>query len=281
MSEGKLKISMIQLKQGWDIKGNIEKAKSLLDKAAESRADIAVLPEMFLCPYEPHYIKKAQKNSLEAIETLKSSAQKNNMLIVAGSVPVCEDKQRPYNRSIVINSEGKEIFKHDKIHLFDCSPPGGPAFVESSFTRPGDKLGSFDTIWGKCSVIVCYDIRFTALTSLLGDMGVKILFIPAAFSTSTGPAHWEMLVRMRAIELQGFVIGVQPAFNSEHNYISYGHSIAAGPFGQVIADAGTDETVKTIEIDTNECDKLKEVFPLLKHWRTDLYRTVWLNADRT
>lgn len=281
MADGKLKISMVQLKQGRDIEGNIEKALAFLDKAAQSGADIAVLPEMFLCPYEPLFIKKAEKLSLEALDALKNAARKNHMMIVAGSMPVCENEERPFNRSIVINAEGEEIYRHDKMHLFDCSPPGGPAIVESSFTRPGSTLGSFNTKWGKCSVIVCYDIRFTALTHLLGDMGVKMLFIPAAFSTSTGPAHWEMLVRMRAVELQGFVIGVQPAFNSELNYIPYGHSIAAGPFGQVIADAGADETVKTVEIDTDECDKLKEVFPLLKHRRTDLYRTVWLDADRT
>jgi predicted amidohydrolase len=111
-------------------------------------------------------------------------------------------------------------------------------------------------------------------------MGVKILFIPAAFSTSTGPAHWEMLVRMRAMELQGYVIGVQPAFNEGLSYIPYGHSVAAGPFGEIISQASGEESIKLVEIDIDECDKLKRRFPLLKHRRQDLYRTVWLNADR-
>lgn len=280
MAVNKVKIGLCQLKQGLDITGNILKATGMVEQAAIGGASIAVLPEMFLCPYEPFYLKKAVNYSDYAIDLLKKKAKENRIYIVAGSVPWTVGGAKPFNRSLVIDPEGEEIFLHDKIHLFDCDPPGGPKVVESATLKPGNALGGFKTPWGMCSVIVCYDIRFTALTQLLANMGVRILFVPAAFSMTTGPAHWEMLVRMRAMELQGYVAGVQPARNNELKYIPYGHSIIAGPFGEVIADLGEGESLSIIEIDLNECDNLKKKFPLLEHRRSDLYRTVWLNEDR-
>jgi omega-amidase len=279
MIERKLKIGICQIRYGHDIPANIDKAISMVIKAAGEDADIVVLPEMFMCPYEPLYIKRALNFSGYAIDSLKKTALDNSIYVVAGTVPWPSGNIRPYNRSIVIDSSGEELFFHDKLHLFDCDPPGGPKTVESSTVQPGRTFGVFQTQWGICSSIVCYDIRFTPLTQLLANMGTKILFVPAAFSMSTGPAHWEMLVRMRAIELQGYVVGVQPARNSDLVYIPYGHSIIAGPFGQVISDSGEDESVDVVEIDLEECDILKRRFPLLDHRRTDLYRTVWLNGN--
>jgi omega-amidase len=280
LTENKVKIGICQLKQGLDITANIQKAAGMIEESAGKGAMISVLPEMFLCPYEPFYIRKAARSAEFAIDILKKKALQNRMYIVAGSLPWPMGESKLYNRAFVINPEGEEIFYHDKIHLFDCEPPGGPKVIESATVKAGKTLGAFETPWGLCSVIVCYDIRFSALTQLLSDMGVKILFIPAAFSMTTGPAHWEMLVRMRAVELQGYVAGVQPARNNEFNYIPYGHSIIAGPFGEVMADLGEEECLRTVEIDLSECDKLKKRFPLHEHRRSDLYRTVWLNEDR-
>ncbi len=281
MDENKVKIGLCQLKQSLDITGNILKAADMAERAAMDGASIAVLPEMFLCPYEPLYIKKAVESAEYAIDLLKKKALDNRIYIVAGSIPVSIDGAKPFNRAFVIDPEGEEIFLHDKIHMFDCDPPGGPKVVESATVQPGNMLGAFKTPWGMCSVIVCYDIRFTSLTQLLANMGVRIMFVPAAFSMTTGPAHWEMLVRMRAMELQGYVAGVQPARNNELNYIPYGHSIIAGPFGEVIADLGEGESLNVLEIDLNECDNLKKRFPILEHRRSDLYRTVWLNENRS
>jgi omega-amidase len=280
LAENKVKIGICQLKQNLDISSNIRKSAEMAEEAAGNGAAIVALPEMFLCPYEPFYIKKAIKSAEYAIDILKRTALRNRIYIVAGSVPWSIGEAKPYNRAFVIDPAGEEIFFHDKIHLFDCDPPGGAKVVESAAVQPGNTLGAFKTPWGMCSVIVCYDIRFTALSQLLANMGVKIMFVPAAFSMTTGPAHWDMLVRMRAMELQGYVAGVQPARNNEFNYIPYGHSIIAGPFGEVITDLGEGESSSVIEIDLNECDNLKKSFPLLEHRRSDLYRTVWLNEDR-
>jgi predicted amidohydrolase len=279
LTANKVKVGLCQLKQSIDIADNIRKAAGMTEEAAENGASIAVLPEMFLCPYEPFHIKKAVNRSEYAIDLLKKKAQENRIYIIAGSLPFSVGGAKPFNRSFVIDPEGEEVYFHDKIHLFDCDPPGGPKVIESATVKPGNMLGAFKTPWGMCSVIVCYDIRFTQLTQLLANMGVSMMFVPAAFSMTTGPAHWEMLVRMRAMELQGFVAGVQPARNNDFKYIPYGHSIVAGPFGDVIADLGEGESLRVIEIDLNECQNLKKRFPLLEHRRSDLYRTVWLNED--
>jgi omega-amidase len=280
LAENKVKIGICQLKQDHDISSNIRKSADMTEKAARQGAAIVALPEMFLCPYESFYIKKAAGSAEYAIDVLKKIALSNQIYIVAGSVPWSIEKAKPYNRAFVIDPAGEEIFFHNKIHLFDCNPPGGVEVTESATIQPGNTLGAFKTPWGMCSVIVCYDIRFTALSQLLANMGVKIMIVPAAFSMTTGPAHWEMLVRMRAMEMQGYVAGVQPARNNGFNYIPYGHSIIAGPFGEVIADLGEGESLSVIDIDLSECDNLKKRFPLLEHRRSDLYRTVWLNEDR-
>jgi predicted amidohydrolase len=281
MVMSKIKVGICQLRYGYDIPDNICRATYMVEQAARSGADIAVLPEMFLCPYEPKQIKAACSYSEAATASMKKAAIENGIYIVAGSIPWPSDGQKPYNRATVLDPSGEEIYYHDKIHLFDCDPPGGPKVIESLMIQKGKTFGAFKTPWGMCSALVCYDIRFTPLFQLLANMGVKMLFIPAAFSLSTGPAHWEMLVRMRALELQGFVIGVQPARNNSLAYVPYGHSIIAGPFGEVIKDMGEDESVEVVDVDLEECERLKKRFPLVDHRRTDLYRTVWLDGNRS
>lgn len=125
-------------------------------------------------------------------------------------------------------------------------------------------------------MIVCYDLRFAPLAQLLADKGVMMLFVPAAFSLATGRAHWEMLVRIRALEIQGFVVGVQPAYNPDIRYVPHGHSLIAAPWGQVLHDAGGEETVDVVRIDLSEIDEIRGRFPLLDHRRRDLYLTEWL-----
>lgn len=274
-----LSLGICQLMQGYDIEKNLIRAISQIDEAQARGAEVAVLPEMFLCPYEPHAIKTAIAYTHEAMDKLKACSRRHGIFIIAGSLPFEAGEKRPKNRAIVFDPKGDLIYRHDKIHLFDCSPPGGPHVKESATISPGNSLGTFLTPWGVASVIVCYDIRFTPLIQLLVDQHVRLLFVPAAFTLSTGKAHWEMLLRLRAVEIQGFVVGVQPAFNDELNYVPYGHSIVAGPWGDVLLDAGDKETVEVIRLDMLESENIQKKFPLIAHRRADLYRTVWNGGD--
>jgi predicted amidohydrolase len=248
----------------------------MIDEAAAKGADAAVLPEMFFTPYEPASIRSAAPLAHKAVEGLRERAARHGILLVAGSMPWQGDGNRFFNRSFVFGRSGEEIYHHDKIHLFDCSPPGGPAVRESDVIRAGNALGAFDTPWGAASVIVCYDIRFSPAAQILADRNVRLLFVPAAFSISTGKAHWEMLVRIRALEMQGFVVGVQPAHNPALKYVPYGHSLISSPWGQVVHDSGEGEAVEVVSIDLGEIDGIREKFPLLAHRRKDLYATSWL-----
>lgn len=273
--EKQLAVGICQLRQGYDFEANIDGAVAMAGRAADMGARIAVLPEMFSTPYEPASIRKAAPMSGSALEKLQAVAEERGIYIVAGSLPWPSDQGRLFNRSHVIGPSGEIIHRHDKIHLFDCTPPGGPRVMESDTVVPGGSLGHFSTPWGNAAVIVCYDIRFTPITQLLLDRDVRLLFVPAAFSLATGKAHWEMLVRIRAVELQAFVIGAQPAENPELRYVPWGHSIVASPWGEVLSDAGTDETVEVTRIDLDEVEGIRARFPLRAHRRDDLYATSW------
>ena len=270
-----LALGICQIRQGYDIQANIDRAVELVERSAEMGARIAVLPEMFFTPYEPVSIRKAAPFSDSALDRLRILAKDRKIHIVAGSMPWQSGQKRLFNRAHVIDPRGEVIHKHDKIHLFDCNPPGGPKVVESDTIVPGGTLGDFTTPWGTAAVIVCYDIRFAPLTQLLADRDVRILFVPAAFAHATGKAHWEMLVRLRALELQAFVAGVQPATNPELGYVPWGHSIVASPWGEVLMDAGMEEAVQVVRIDLAEVDAIRARFPLRTHRRDDLYETRW------
>ena len=282
-AEGALKSSMVdQVSIGicqnsltYNFEHNIKRAAAMADQAADMGADIVVFTEMFFTPYEPKAIRSAEHFSPQALDAMKDKAFSKKIYIVTGSMPWKSQGERLYNRAYVLGPEGEIIFHHDKIHLFDCTPPGGPVVKESEVIIPGSSLTHFETPWGNASVIVCYDIRFTPLTQLLADKDVRLLFIPAAFSQATGKAHWEMLVRMRAVEMQAFVIGVQPAYNPDLKYIPWGHSMIASPWGEILLDAGIDETVQVVKLDLTEIHKIRAQFPLCAHRRQDLYQTVW------
>ncbi|MRR07850.1 MAG: carbon-nitrogen hydrolase family protein, partial [Deltaproteobacteria bacterium] len=226
-------------------------------------------------PYEPVSIRRAARFSEDVASRFAESSLRNNIMIVAGSIPWAADGKRFFNRSYVFNRHGDVVFMHDKIHLFDCSPPGGPQVEESENIMPGDSVGTFETPWGNASVIICYDIRFSPLAQILADQDVRLLFVPAAFSQSTGTAHWEMLVRMRAVEMQCFVAGVQPARNSLLKYVPYGHSLVVSPWGDILFDAGEREAHGVVKIDLNAVADIRAKFPLLRHRRKDLYETSW------
>jgi len=275
MGNDRLSLGICQNRQGYDFEENIFNAGNMADQAATSGAEVVVFPEMFTTPYEPAAIRSAARFTDTALAMMKEKAIMHKTYIVAGSVPCSGGDGRLFNRSCVFGPDGKMIYTHDKIHLFDCTPPGGPAVKESATICPGDAFGHFPTPWGNMSVIICYDIRFSPLIQLLADLDISCLFIPAAFSQATGRAHWELLIRMRAVEMQSFVVGVQPACNPDLKYVPWGHSLVVSPWGEILLDAGSGETVHVITLDLSEREKIRAQFPLLAHRRKDLYTTVW------
>ncbi len=270
-----MRVAVCQILQNYDCDANLKRAVVQVEAAAD--CDMVVLPEMFITPFEHDAICRADAHATEALEIMQHLAHKHSIYLLAGTLPVVVDGRR-YNRAHIIGPDGEIIDHYDKMHLFDCTPPDFKPIKESDTFTPGSRLVSFDTPWGRVGIMVCYDLRFTPLSQLLANEGIELLLVPAAFSVATGEAHWEMLLRMRALELQAFVIGAEPARNAGLSYVPWGHSAICDPWGRVVAKAGPAEELLIAELDMAEIEHTKERFPLLRHRRLDLYATNWSGA---
>ncbi|EJO5348539.1 carbon-nitrogen hydrolase family protein [Clostridium botulinum] len=271
----KLRIALCQMQVQNDKKKNIEKAIQMLTKAKKGNCNIAVLPEMFNCPYENKCFKPygeiiAEENGGETVKSIKKAAKDLNLYVVAGSIPEIEG-DKVYNTSMIVDNKGTLIAKHRKVHLFDIDVKGGVTFKESDTLTPGNNITLFNTPWGRLGVMICYDIRFPELSRIMALKGAKIIFTPAAFNMTTGPAHWETLFKSRALDNQVYMVGVAPARDEKSNYISYGNSLIASPWGDIIDRLGYKENILFSEINLDYENNIREELPILKHRRTDMY----------
>jgi len=176
-----------------------------------------------------------------------------------------------YNTSYVFDRAGKEIAKHRKMHLFDIEVEGGQQFKESDVLSAGAGVTVFDTEFCKMGLMICYDIRFPELSRLMAIMGAEVIVVPAAFNMTTGPAHWEISFRMRALDNQVYMIGAAPARDYEASYHAYGNSIVTAPWGNVVCRMDEKEGMLLQEIDLEQVNKVRRELPLLKHRRSDVY----------
>ena len=253
---------------------NLRRARQMLDKAAAVGAELAVLPEMFNCPYEnaafPVYAEPAEG---ESWQMLSQAARENGLYLVGGSVPELAGGKL-YNTSYIFDPQGRELARHRKVHLFDIDVPGGQRFKESDTLAPGDQITLVDTPWGKVGVAICFDIRFAELFRIMGNEGASLICVPAAFNMTTGPAHWDLTFRMRAIDQQCFVAGCSPARDESASYVAYGNSLVADPWGSFPLHMDEKEHVQVVELDLDDLAKYRSQIPILSGRRTDLYRTV-------
>ncbi|WP_405729161.1 carbon-nitrogen hydrolase family protein [Anaerotignum sp.] len=266
-----MKVSLLQMKTLETPEENIVKIREMLKEAKAEGADIAVLPEMCCCPYENSaFVKYAMPYNSPFLTGIAEMAKEMGLYIVAGSVPLSSDG-KIYNASFVYNDKGECIAKHRKTHLFDINVPGGQYFMESDTFTAGKDVTTFPTPWGKMGLIICYDIRFPELSRLLAIEGVNAIFVPAAFNMTTGPAHWEMSFRMRALDNQVFMVGCAPARDMESSYTAWGHSISTDPWGAILGQMDETEGILTVEWDMERVETVRQQLPLLKHRRTDMY----------
>lgn len=258
----------------------MEKVKEIEEKILKYEADFVVLPEMFACPYEnaafPVY---AEKEDGPIVTALSAIAKKAGIYLIGGSIPEIDEAGHIFNTSFVFDREGNRIARHRKMHLFDIDVKGGQYFKESDTLSAGNEVTVFDTEFGRIGLCICYDIRFPELFRLMADDGARMVFCPASFNRTTGPKHWELLFRARAVDNQLFMIGAGPAADETASYISYGHSIAVSPWGEVLWQAGDEVCEQVIELNLSESDRVKEQLPFLKHRRQDIYVCKPINID--
>lgn len=267
-----LKIASMQVKVSRDAKNNVEQLKRIMEKPEINGVDLVTLPEMFTCPYRtsdfPIYAETEGGETWKACSWLASTYK---VYLSAGSIPEKDENGRIYNTAYVFDRNGRQIAKHRKMHLFDISVSGGQHFKESDVLTAGNQVTVFDTEFGKMGLCICYDLRFPELSRLMVLEGAKVILVPAAFNMTTGPAHWELLFRQRAIDNQVYVVGTAPARDISSEYISWGHSIITDPWGEIVMQMEEKEEIHFTEIDLEKIDNVRSELPLLKHRREDVY----------
>jgi omega-amidase len=268
-----LKIGLIQMHVEESKEKNISKAEEMIKKAAASGANIVVLPEMFNCPYDNSYFRSyGEEEGGYTFGRISNIAEEENVYLIGGSVPELDTEGKVYNTSYIFDNKGNRIGKHRKMHLFDIDIEGGQYFKESDVLSRGNEVTVFETPYGKMGAAICFDIRFPELFRLMAQEGAKVIFVPGAFNMTTGPAHWELTFRTRALDNQAYTVGVAPARSLESSYTSYGNSLIANPWGSIVGRLGHEEGILVEDIDLNMVDKIRRELPLLNSLRSDIYR---------
>jgi omega-amidase len=270
--KNKFKIALCQMKVIDNKDSNIKKALEMIKTAARNKSDIVILPEMFNCPYDNSKFKRYAEeiDNSKTLKAISNVAEEFNIYIVAGSIPEL-DNNKLYNSSFIFNRNGEIIGSHRKMHLFDIDIPGKIIFKESETLSPGNQITVVDTEFCKIGVAICYDMRFPELLRVMTLKGAELVVIPGAFNMTTGPAHWETLVRARAIDNQLYVAAASPAKNKELSYVAYGNSMVADPWGEVLARASENEEIIYTDINLSRVKEVREELPVLKNSRHDIY----------
>ncbi len=268
-----MKTACIQMKTVADNDENIAVACRYIAEAASHHADVVVLPEMFSCPYKAsNFPVYAQEDGGKNWVRLSEAAKENKVYLVAGTMPE-RDGEKIFNTAYVFDRDGNQIAKHRKAHLFDCNLPG-VHFFESDSLNAGNAVTTFQTEFGTMGIMVCFDIRFPLMATVMQMRGAKAIFVPAAFNMTSGPNWWELMFRTRAADNQLFMIGAAPARDEKASYVAYGNSIVVSPWGKVIARLDEKESVLYADIDFSEEEKLRDWYHIICAERPELYELI-------
>jgi omega-amidase len=207
------------------------------------------------------------------LNLLSKIAKENKIYLIGGSIPIRHNNLH-YNTCYCFDKEGNMKARHRKIHLFDINIPDKITFQESAILSPGDQFTVFETEFGNIGIGICYDIRFNEYAHILKKhYGIELLVYPAAFNTITGPLHWDILRRSRAVDNNVFLAICSPARNTENPkmYQCHGYSSLVDPFGKVTTEAGIEESIIYAGVDTSLIKDIEEQIPTWKQKRYDMY----------
>lgn len=285
-----VKLACVQLASGPDKAANLARAADKVREAAATGAKIVVLPECFNspygCDYFPGYAEALQpspptREQSPSFHALSAMARDNGVYLVGGSIPElytapdAPGQKTYYNTSLVFSPTGALMATHRKVHLFDIDIPGKIKFKESDVLSPGDKVTVVELPeYGRVGVAICYDVRFPELAMIAARKGCFALVYPGAFNMTTGPLHWQLLARARAVDNQVYVVMCSPARDMTASYHAWGHSLVADPMAQVLVEADETETVVTAELDGAKIEEARKGIPLRHQRRFDVYPDV-------
>ncbi len=272
--KNRIRVASIQLMSRPTKQETWDHIRALADTLPDD-VDLITLPEMWNGPYEAACFPAFAEPQGDPSWQFLSALAKERRAYLSGGTIAEREGDRIYNTAYVFDPDGHEIAKHRKMHLFDINVTGGQRFCESETLFAGSSVTVFPTPFCSIGLCICYDFRFPELARLMTDRQAEIILVPAAFNMTTGPAHWELLFRSRAVDNQVFTVGTAPARDPAASYQSWGHSIICSPWGDVLMQLDASEAVAVTELDLNELRRVRRELPLLKQRRTDLYEILW------
>ena len=263
------KVALVQNRAGADMHANIAECSDLVRRAHDQGADLICLPELFSCLYSSDAALEVGPHPEEhhpALAHFSNLAAELGTWIQPGSIAVEMPTGKLRNRAVMLDAAGSVVARYDKVHMFDVDLADGESYRESELFESGDHAVLAPTPWGLVGLTVCYDLRFAYLYRSLAQAGASYLTVPAAFMRTTGKAHWQVLLRSRAIETGCYVFAACQ-WGAHGDAVTYGHSLVVAPWGEVIADGGDSGGVVIAEVDPAKVEAARRMVPALGHDR--------------
>ena len=253
-----------------DIKANINWVCDRIDQAHDAGAEFITMPESvgLIEPVNAQIPAQCFTEQQDAgLIAFQEKAKQLSVTILVGSQLIKLGGERIVNRSFLINDQGEITARYDKLHMFDIELANGESYLESAVIDAGDKAVLATTPWGQLGMSICYDLRFAALYRALAQNGAQFITIPAAFTLTTGKAHWHTLVQARAIETGCYIIAPNQCGHHADKRFSWGHSLIVDPWGEVLADGGAEPGIIYANIDLAKVELARSRIPALKNDR--------------
>jgi predicted amidohydrolase len=262
------KAACVQLRSSDDVQDNIACTSELIREAKRQGADFVLTPEntTLMAPDGGAKLDRSFTEERDpALPAFRTLAEELGIWLLIGSLAIKVSGDKTANRSFLINPRGAIAARYDKIHLFDVDLPSGEKYRESNTVAGGHQATLAQTPWGKIGMTICYDVRFPQLYRALAKQDAFALTVPSAFTETTGKAHWHILLRARAIENGAYVLAPAQGGVHANGRHTYGHSLIVGPWGEVIAEGGTERGVILADIDPAEVASARARIPNLQH----------------
>lgn len=265
-------VAAVQMASGPNVGANLLEAERLIAQAAAAKADLVVLPENFALMGErdSDLLSIAEEAGRGPVQNfLAQQAARHKLWLVGGTIPLRSGAKGKIRAGcLLFDSSGQRIARYDKIHLFDVALPGGEErYSESSTIEAGQSMTVADTPFGKAGLAVCYDLRFPELFRCLTAQGMEVLALPSAFTALTGKAHWESLVRARAIENLCYVVAAGQGGFHASGRATYGDSMVVDPWGAVLTRLPRGAGTVTAALDLEQLHRTRRLFPTIEHRR--------------
>ena len=263
----KIKVSCIQTNSFISPTENINHVNTLIKKAIKKKPDLICLPECVgIFSDDKKKLNNFCRNENLFLNFIKDFSKKYKVHFIIGSLPFIKSNKKFLNRSLVINNKGQVIAEYDKINLFNVKLNSKEKYLESKLYDSGKKIKVVSLPWGKLGLSICYDIRFPNLYKKLAKNGADFLSIPAAFTKTTGKAHWHSLIRSRAIENGCFVFAPAQCGIHQNKRETFGHSMIVDPWGKILVEAKNKPTVITAEINISSIKGIRRKIPSMTNY---------------